>query len=377
MREVDICVIGGGIAGLSLAARCAAHGATLVLEAESLPGYHSSGRSVAFAHYGLGNPAVRALTALSMEALAAPGQDGRAPAASIHPALHIASAHEIAQLDALEDIHALYKCDYARISAAEAREFLPVLKTGPDHCAEALIDHGSLKLDADAMLQNALRELRARGGELVSDARVAAIRREGERWVIEAGNTSVRARQIVNAAGAWADVIAAMAGAQPIGLEPRRRTVISFAGPAGVDVLRWPFVKTVGEGFYMLPEGTGRLLASPMDQTPTAPCDAAPEELDVATIAHRIEQASELTISRIEHSWAGLRSFAGDELPVVGYDEACPAFFWFAGQGGAGLQIAPALAEIGEALLFGLEWRSEWSEVGLAPAQFAPARLRA
>lgn len=376
MREVDVCIIGAGIAGLSLAARCARHGPVAVLEAESQPGYHASGRSVAFAHYGLGNPAIRALTALSMEALGAPGENGHPRAGSVHAALHIARADEIAELDALEEVHALYRCDYARISAQEAREHLPMLRIGPEHCAEALIDRGSLKLDADAMLQNALREMRARGGELIANARAASIARKGDEWLIEAGEARLRARRIVNAAGAWADTIAQIAGALPIALEPRRRTVISFAGPAGVEVLGWPFVKTVGEGFYMLPEGTGRLLASPMDQTPTAPCDAAPEELDIATIAHRIEQASELSIPRIEHSWAGLRSFAPDELPVVGEDRACPGFFWFAGQGGAGLQISPALAEIGEALLFDLPCREEWAEAGLSAAQLSPERLR-
>jgi len=376
MREVDICIIGGGIAGLSLGARCAAHGSVVVLEAESQPGYHASGRSVAFAHYGLGNDAIKALTALSMDALAAPAADGHPPVASIHPALHIARAHQIEALDALEAVHALYRCNYARISAQEARTYLPALSTGPDHCADALIDHGSLKLDADAMVQGALRQLRARGGDLIARAQVRSLSRESGNWKVEAGEAQLRARLLVNAAGAWADEIAQLAGAQPIGIEPRRRTVISFAGPQGIDVLHWPFVKTIGEGFYLLPEGTGRLLASPMDETPSPPCDAAPEELDVATIAHRIEEASDLAVARIEHSWAGLRTFARDELPVVGHDEQCPGFFWFAGQGGAGLQISPALARIGEALACELAWPGDCAAAGLSAAQLSPERFR-
>jgi len=376
MKVYEVAIIGGGIAGLSLAARCAAHGSTLVLEAESAPGYHSSGRSVAFAHYGLGGPSVKALTALSMADLAAKPDEGFAPAASIHPALHIARADQRDALDSLEAVHAHYGCDYTRMSGEEAREHFPALKTGEQQCADALLDHGSLKLDADVMLQNALRSLRSRGGRCVTNARVQSLEYDGAHWFAKVGDEVFKARYVVNAAGAWVDEIARLAGAQPIGIEPRRRTVIGFEAPAGADVSHWPFVKTVGEGFYMLPEGSARLIASPMDQSPSPPCDAAPEELDIATIAHRIEEASELTVRRIETSWAGLRSFVRDESPVVGFDEACPGFFWLAGQGGAGLQTSPALARIAEALLFGLEWRDDWETVGLYPAQFSPTRLR-
>ncbi len=367
MIRTNMLVIGGGIAGLSVAARLAAHGKVAVLEAESAPGYHASGRSVAFAHYGLGNEAVRALTALSMAELAAHG--------SVHPALHIAGADEIAALDALEAVHRQFGCDYARISADEARALMPCLK--PEACAAALVDHGSLKLDTHAMLQAHAAALRAGGGTLVTGARVSAIAREGGGWRVITSAGDYAAPILVNAAGAWADEIARLAGATPIGIEPRRRTVISFAALPDEDVRAWPFTKTVGEGFYLLPEGRGQLLASSMDQTPSGPCDAAAEELDIAVAADRVEQATTLPIRRISHSWAGLRSFAADELPVIGHAAGAPAFVWCAGQGGAGFQTAPALSRIAEAAVLSLPLPEDCAAAGLSFATFSPARLGA
>lgn len=367
MQTADVLVVGGGIAGLSVAARLAGDAQVVVLESESAPGYHASGRSVAFAHYGLGNVPVRDLTALSMAELTAHG--------SIHPALHIARADHVEALDELEAVHRHYACDYARIGPEEARALVPALK--PEACAAALVDHGSLKLDTHAMLQAAVTEVRAGGGQVVTGARVSAITREGACWRVATSAGDFAAPVLINAAGAWADDIARLAGVTPIGIEPRRRTVISFAAPEGEDVSRWPFTKTVGEGFYLLPEGRGQILASSMDQTPSAPCDAAPEELDIAIAADRVEQATTLPIRRIAHSWAGLRSFAPDELPVVGEATGAPGFFWCAGQGGAGFQTAPALSRIAAASVLGLPLPEDCAAAGLTSETFSPARLGA
>lgn len=367
MQTADVVVIGGGIAGLSVAARMAEHAQVVVLEAESAPGYHASGRSVAFAHYGLGEPVVKTLTALSMAELAEHG--------SLHPALHIAGAGEVAALDALEEVHRQFGCDYSRVGPDEARALLPVLKA--EACHAALVDHGSLKLDTNAMLQAHAAALRAAGGALVTGARVSAIAREGAEWRVETSAGDIAAPILVNAAGAWADMIAEMAGVTPVGLQPRRRTVISFAAPEGKDVRHWPFTKTVGEGFYLLPEGRGQLLASSMDQTPSEPCDAAAEELDIAIAADRVEQATTLAIRRISHSWAGLRSFAPDELPVIGAAADAAGFIWCAGQGGAGFQTAPALSRLAAAAALGLPFPADCAEAGLSLATFSPARLGA
>lgn len=367
MDRADVLVVGGGIAGLSVAARIAPHARVVVLEGESAPGYHASGRSVAFAHYGLGNEPVRTLTALSMAELAAHG--------SVHPALHIARADQIAALDALEDVHRQYGCDYSRIGPEEALTLMPALR--PEACAAALVDHASLKLDTNAMLQACVVQLRAGGGLLVTGARVSAIARAGDGWRVGTSAGDFAAPILVNAGGAWADEVARMAGVTPIGIEPRRRTVISFAAPEGEDVRDWPFTKTVGEGFYLLPEGRGALLASSMDQTPSEPCDAAPEELDIAIAADRVEQATTLPIRRISHSWAGLRSFAPDELPVVGQAAGAPGFIWCAGQGGAGFQTAPALSRIAAAAVLGQPFPEDAAAAGLSFASFSPARLGA
>jgi D-arginine dehydrogenase len=367
METAWVLVIGGGIAGLSVAARLAPQVRVVVLEGESEPGYHASGRSVAFAHYGLGNEPVRTLTALSMGELAAHG--------SVHPALHIARTEEIAALDALEAVHRQYGCDYSRVGPDEARGLMPALK--PEACAAALVDHGSLKLDTHAMLQAHVATLREHNGKLVTGARVSAIRPDGECWRVSTTKGHFGAAIVINAAGAWADEIAQLAGVQPIGIEPRRRSVISFAAPEGKDVSRWPFTKTVGEGFYLLPEGRGQILASSMDQTPSDPCDAAPEELDIAIAADRVEQATTLPIRRIAHSWAGLRSFAPDELPVVGEAKDAPGFIWCAGQGGAGFQTAPALSRIAAAEVLGLPFPEDCVAAGLTAEMFSPARLNA
>jgi D-arginine dehydrogenase len=365
MQTAEVLVIGGGIAGLSVAARIAPQARVIVLEGEGAPGYHASGRSVAFAHYGLGERVVRTLTALSMAELAAHG--------SVRPALHIARAEETPALDTLEAVHRHFRCDYSRIGSVEACALMPCLK--PEACAAALVDHGSLKLDTHAMLLAHVASLRAHGGMLVTGARVNAIAYAGGEWQVETSAGTYAAPILVNAAGAWADDLARMAGVRPIGIEPRRRTVISFAAPEGEDVQRWPFTKTVGEGFYLLPEGRGQLLASAMDQTPSDPCDAAPEEIDIAIAADRIEQATTLPIRRISHSWAGLRSFAPDELPVIGPATDAPGFVWCAGQGGAGFQTAPALSAIAAAAVLGLPFPEDAAQAGLRAAQFAPARL--
>jgi D-arginine dehydrogenase len=364
----DVLVIGGGIAGLSVAARLSEHAIVTVLEGESAPGYHASGRSVAFAHYGLGNEPVRALTALSMGELAAH--------ASVHPALHIAQESDMPALDAVEEVHRQHSCDYTRIGPDAARALVPCLK--PEACAAALVDHGSLKLDTHAMLQAHVATIRANRGAVIPEARVVLVGRNRDRWVVvRADGTRHGAPVLVNAAGAWADELARMAEVAPIGIEPRRRTVISFPAPQGEDVSRWPFTKTVGEGFYLLPEGRGQLLASSMDQTPSEPCDAAAEELDIAIAADRVEQATTLPIRRIAHSWAGLRSFVTDELPVIGEAPGAAGFIWCAGQGGAGFQTAPALSRIAAAAALGLPFPQGCTGAGLSFDTFAPARLGA
>ncbi|MEO0689160.1 MAG: FAD-dependent oxidoreductase [Pseudomonadota bacterium] len=377
MPHADCLVIGAGIAGLSLAARLAKSMKVVVVEAESAAGYHASGRSVAFAHFGLGENTVRALTAASLpEFLEMEGPSG-APIASVQPALHIARADEAEDLEALAQVHQRYGARFEILQGEEIQKVAPVLKVGPEAAHRAILDTGSLKLDTDAMLQRHLADLRAAGGELVTGAKVLSIAHTRNPWELQTSSGTLQSPKIVNAAGAWADEFARLAGVSPIGLEPRRRTVISFAGPPDSDVSRWPFVKTVGEGFYMLPEGKTQLLASSMDQTPSAPCDAAAEELDIAVAADRVVNATNLEIRRIAHSWAGLRSFAPDERPVIGEAAEASGFFWCAGQGGYGFQTSAALSRLAAGCITAEPWPDDLREAGVTPEVFSPARFAA
>lgn len=375
MRTIDTILIGGGIAGLSAAARIARHGETVILERESAAGYHSSGRSATFCHFGIGDGLVHKLTAISKALFAAPPEGGHPALARRMAALFIARAEEEDQLDRLTETTLAHSPEARRIEGDALREIVPVLETGPDGFSGGLYDPDAYKLDSDAMLQANIRALRAAGGTLATDAPVEAVRREGSHWIVDTPGQSYAAKHIVNAAGAWADTIAEMAGVRPLGLTPLRRTIIAFRPPEGIDVSGWPFTKTVGEGFYMLPEGSGQLLASPMDESPSPPCDAQPDEETIALAAWRVEQATTMPIRRIDHKWSGLRTFAPDKSPVAGYAPGAPGFFWLAGQGGFGLQTSPAMAMAAEALLLGLEWPEALIERDVRPEMLAPGRL--
>lgn len=365
MEQVDFLVIGAGIAGLSAAARLARHGRVVVCEAESAPGVHASGRSAAFAHFDMDAWLVRALTAASLPLLEGPG-------ARVHPALFIALRGQEADLARVEAGYREWQPEVRRLSMEEARALVPVLRA--EAVIGALLDPAGRKLDAHAMLEGHRRALLDAGGTIATSAPVAAMRREGARWIVDTPGATYAATTVINAAGAWADSVAKIAGAAPLGIRPLRRTVITFDVPQ--DVSAWPFTKTVGPGFYIEPEGRGRLLACPMDEHPSDPCDAQPEEEDVALAAWNVEQATTLTIPRFASKWAGLRSFAPDRLPVAGFDPAAPGFLWLAGQGGFGLQTSPAIALAAEALATGGAWPEELTAVGAAAEMLAVERLR-
>lgn len=374
--NVDILVIGGGIAGLSAAARLARHATVAVLEREEAVGYHASGRSATFLHLGIGTGLVRALTASSRAFFVNP-PDGFAPVplAEPRPAMFIARHEEEGALAALEaEMRGVSDC-IERVDAAGMLAQVPVLQTGPGHFTAAVIDHDACRLDSDALLQAHVRAVRRHGGRVVTGAEVRRIERRGTRWVVDTQGGSWSAATLVNAAGAWADRIAQLAGVQPLRLQPLRRTIIAFDPPDGVAIVDWPFVKTVDDGFYMLPDA-GRVLASPMDVSPSEPVDARPEEIDIATAAWRVEQATRMEVRRTVARWAGLRSFLPDSNPAVGFDADAPGFFWLAGQGGYGLQTSPALSLAADALVRGADWPEPLAAAGIRCEQLDPARLR-
>jgi D-arginine dehydrogenase len=365
----DFIIIGGGIAGLSAAARLAGHGKVIVVEAEEALGYHSSGRSVSFSHYGIGNAAVRALTAQSRPFFEQPPAGfSEVPIARTFASLYFAEEGALPALASLEAAMAQFTDAIRPIDAAQLAALCPVLKTGPGAALRGLLDPTGLKLDADILLQGYARAVRARSGEIRLGHRVAAIGRRGDAWIVDG---SLSAPILVNAAGAWADAVAALAGIRPLGLQPRRRTIIAVDPPPGADIAAWPFAHSVAGDFYMLPEA-GRLLVSPADEVADDPCDAQPDDYDIALAADRLEHYTSVRVARIAHRWAGLRTFTADRTPTAGFALGAAGFFWLAGQGGYGLQTAPAMAEIVEALVTGAPWPAD---LAASPAQIAPERL--
>jgi D-arginine dehydrogenase len=340
-----------------------------VLEAEEQVGFHSSGRSAALLHYALGNPPVRQLTQASRAFFEQP-PEGFGQLSSLLPILTPAREDEFDGLKALaDDLTPFTEVDW--LDADGLKRECPVLRVGPGAAERGFIDRTALKLDGHALLQGFIHQLRALKSTIATSARVSAVARIKGIWrVTTERGESFDAPVLVNAAGAWADQIATLAGVAQIGLEPKRRTIIVFDAPADVDVPALPFTKTVPDELYFGPEA-GRVFASPMDEVPSNACDAQPDEYEMALAAHRIEERTVMHVRRIEHRWAGLRSFAPDRLPVVGFAPDAEGFFWLAGQGGAGLQTAPAVARVVESLIRG----TAWPVVGLAPEVLSPVRF--
>lgn len=328
----------------------------VVLEAEEQIGYHSSGRSATMLHYALGNPLVRALTLASRPFFDQPPSGFTdAPLGHRMPVLIHAREEEVAALHELGAAIAPF-ATLERVGEREMRELCPVLKVGDGGSVAGLVDRNGLRLDPHALLQGYARMLRDRGGEIVTGARITAIRRADGAWQIETDRGGrFEAPIVVNAAGAWADKVGEMAGVRPIGLQPKRRTIITFDAPPGGDISGWPFAKTVHDELYFAPE-SGRLFASPMDEVPSDPTDAQPDDYEIALAAHRMEERTTVKVERIHSRWAGLRSFAPDRYPVAGFAADAGGFFWLAGQGGFGLQTSPMMAEAAKSLILGTPW---------------------
>lgn len=339
----DIIVIGAGIAGASVAAELSDTHNVLLLEREMLPGYHSTGRSAALYTIAYGPPVIRALTRASGAFLHTP--PGGAQTLLSPRGLVFVARDDQAKALAVQQQE--LGAAVQPMTATEVAKAVPLLRAG---CAAAgLLDASASDIDVGRLHQHYLTHLREAGGVLQCKADVRALTRTTD-WHVETSQGTYHASILVNAAGAWADQIAALAGLPPAGLIPKRRTALIVAPPEGVDVSILPLVVDTEEAFYLKPEA-GQLLISSADATPSPPCDAQPEEMDIAFCVDRIETAFDLQIRRIGHKWAGLRSFMPDGDPLAGYDPGAEGFFWLAGQGGYGIQTAPALARAAAALV--------------------------
>jgi D-arginine dehydrogenase len=364
-ENADILVIGAGIAGASAAYELSGERRVIVLEQEALPGMHATGRSAALFSETYGNATVRALSRESRPFLTRPPEGfGETPLLSPRGALFVASETQRPQLGALA---ADAEGAFAWLTGAEALARVPVLR--PEAAVAGLYEAGAMDIDVAALHQGYLAGLRRRGGRVATDAGVTALRREAGLWTVDTPAGAFAAPVLVNAAGAWADRVGALAGLAPLGLQPMRRSVAVAPGP-DIDFAGWPLVIDAGESWYFKPDA-GRLLLSPADETPTAPTDAQPEDLDIAIAVDRIEQATTLTFRRILRRWAGLRTFAPDRTPVCGFDPRAEGFFWLAGQGGYGIQTAAAMAKRA-ARIVGGSLAGDEVERTLNPARLMP-----
>ncbi len=373
-KPVDFAVIGAGIAGASAAYELAKHGTVKVFEVEATAGHHSTGPSAALYTECDGLPPLRRLAMASRDFLTDP-PEGFADAPLVHDrgVMFVAlEEHEDALQFFYDDQRALVP-NIARLDASEALARCDVLR--PERLAGGVLEPDAMDIDVHTLHQGFISGLRGRGGGLHTSSPVTGLERRSSGWQVQVGTDKIDAGVVVNAAGAWCDVVGALAGVRPIGLVPKRRTAFIFGAPEESDHQSWPMVVDVEAMFYFRPEGPN-LLASPEDQTPVEPQDIRHDELDVAMAIDRIQEVTTMQIRHVRSAWAGLRSFVADNVPVVGMDPEADGFFWLAGQGGYGIMTSPAMSRITASLITGGELPADVIGRGLTEADLAPTRIR-
>ncbi|HXH16668.1 MAG TPA: FAD-binding oxidoreductase [Sphingomonas sp.] len=360
MRVHDIAIVGAGMAGASLAAAIGSQASVVVLEAEATPGYHATGRSAAFWSETYGGPDIQPLTTASGPFLQAGGH--LAPLGS----LHIGRAEDAGAIDAFL---AAFADSAVVLDRVDPAAFVPGLRP---EWTFGVQEASCAYIDVAALHAKSIADARRAGVAFVTDAAFAGAARADGMWTIETSAGAFHARTLVNAAGAWADSVAIGAGVGPLGLQAYRRTMVQLrtdpGAPAGL-----PHIADIAGRFYFKPEPGGRLWLSPHDETATSPCDAAPEEIDVAIAIDRFEHVVDWHVAAVERKWAGLRTFAPDRLPIYGFDRAAPGFFWCAGQGGFGIQTAPAAALLAASVLLGTP--PDPAVAAIDPARYSPRRF--
>ena len=364
MNMVDVLIVGGGIAGASLGAEIAGQRSVLLVEAESHCGFHSTGRSAAFWLESYGGPVVASLSAASRPFLDRPPADfSEGGFLRTRGDLHLSRDGELPEIPPTVETR--------WVERPELEKLLPGIKA---EWRRALFEPGCADIDVAGLHSAYLRQFRQSGGEVRTDSTLVSAQRSSNGWRARLRDGSeIQAQVIVNAAGAWADAVAIACGVEPLGIQPKRRTMVQLRlGCSGLRDL--PLVDDAAGTFYFKGEGNQAIWLSPHDEIDSDPCDAVPEEIDVATAIDRFESVVDWRIEAVERKWAGLRSFAPDRIPVYGFDPDQAGFFWFAGQGGFGIQTAPAAAKLSAAILPGSE--PDPMVAHIEPAPFSPARFR-
>jgi len=371
-ETTDYLIVGAGIAGASLAfeLRALANSVTL-LEAEDQPGYHSTGRSAAFFSETYGNDAIGALTTASRAFFAQPPA-GFCDTSLLSPrdVIILAGPGELDELGARYAEMRKVTDDVSLETVDFALERMPVLRRSA--VAGCLWEPGSQRIDVHALLHGYLRGFRRGGGRLVTGARADRIERRRGLWSVATPAGDFHARVLVNATGAWADQLAERAGVSPLGLQPLKRTACLIETEPAIDCADWAAVTDLHESFYCMPEA-GQLLLSPADESPVPAGDVYADDLDIAVVVDRFETVTTLQVRRVLTPWAGLRTFAADRSPVVGFDPSVDGFFWLAGQGGYGIQTAPAMARLAAGLATGTDPAADW--LRLDPDRLSPGRF--
>jgi D-arginine dehydrogenase len=373
MRTFDIAIIGGGIAGLSLAYFLSPFRSVVVLEQEGALGYHSTGRSAAEFTLRDNAPLVNALARASHDFLMQPPEGfADVPLLIERGSVILGTAEKTALVRARFEAAKALGVAVEWLDEAAMLARAPMLD--PAYAAAAYFDPDYWDIEVDALLQAYARHARRNGAQILEGQTFSGARRVAGAWRIETGGDTISAGTLVNAAGGWADAVATLSGVAPAGIVPHRRTAITVDLPGGIDASRLPEINEIEELFYFKPEG-GRLLASPADATPCEPADVQPEELDIAYAAHYVEEVTTLSVRRVFKSWAGMRSFSADRLPVIGPAKDEPSFFWLAGQGGYGILTSPALGSLSAALLTGSSMPEPLAREGITAETFSPSRF--
>jgi D-arginine dehydrogenase len=369
----DFIVVGAGIAGASVAYELARAGTVCLIEAESRPGFHATGRSAALFAPSYGGREIRAVSRASRSFFDRPPRGFcEHPLLTPRGCMYIARGDQSNRLERMVETIGASGGRVAIIDVKEAMARVPLIRAG--YLAAAALDSDAMDIDVDALHQGFLRGARTAGAKLMTGTTATKVKRRNSLWSIELDDGAVSAPVLVNAAGAWADELAEACGARRVGLQALRRTALLVDAPAGVDIRNWPAVIDADEEFYFKPDAA-QLLLSPADEVPQVPGDAQPEELDVAIAVDRVQAALDIDVRRVSHSWAGLRTFSPDRAPVVGFDPQVDGLFWCAGQGGYGIQTAPAMARTAAALAKRENLPADVASEGVTAADLSPHRF--